>query len=94
LTGTGQRLLDDEAQKIRRPSGLLETTARENSLERGANFARARLTGLVDFRRVVVATRSAFGHFVSYPVSLPHCRSPTTITTVRFLALPEPDSAA
>src|SRR5690349_19186662 len=38
VTAAGQRLLDDEAQKVRRSSGLLKTTTRENSFERGANF--------------------------------------------------------
>ena len=40
---TGQRLLDDEAQKMRGAAGLLKTPTRENALELGANVGRTRL---------------------------------------------------
>ena len=40
---TGERLLDDEAQEGRRPPSLLEATARENAVERGAHFSGAGL---------------------------------------------------
>ena len=72
LAAAGQRLLDDEAQKIGRPSGLLETAAREDSLERGAHFARARFTGLVARTSSggVVAATSAVGHAFSSPGSI------------------------
>jgi hypothetical protein len=68
LSGAGQGLLDDEAQKIRRSSGLLKTTARENSLERRLNFARARLALVRSVVRYgYIVSRSAVGHPVPTP---------------------------
>ncbi len=64
LAGAGQRLLDDEAQEIRRSFGLLKTTARKDALERGVYFARARFAKRVDeiASHGVIAALSTIGH--------------------------------
>ena len=82
-TAAGQRLLHNEAQKIGSPSGLLKTAARKNSLQRDANFARARLTATAVeiLSGGVIAACFVIGHrsATPFPIAAEH-----TITAVVF----------